>query len=59
MEITTEQVAEIESKISAVKETVAKVEELLADMKVCTGNSTKTLIFSAAKKQLQAAGIIA
>lgn len=55
MEITTEQIAEVEAKVASLKEVVAKAEELLADLKVCNGNSTKMLILSAVKKHLQAA----
>ena len=59
MEITTEQIAELESKIATAKEALAKAEEFLTDIKACNGASTEMLIYSAAKKQLQAVGIVA
>lgn len=52
MDITTEQIAEVEAKVTLLKEIISKSEELLKDIKVCTGQSTKALIFSAVKKQL-------
>ena len=55
--VTQEQIDAVESKVAQVKETVAKADELLADLKNCAGNSTKTLILSAVKKQLAGIGI--
>ena len=55
--ITQEQVEAVLAKVSSIKETLAKVDEMLADLSKCSGNSTKALIFSVVKKQLTALGI--
>lgn len=55
--ISQSQIDAILAKVTQAKETLAKVEEMMADLVKCSGNSTKTLIFSAAKKQLVALGI--
>ena len=39
-----EEIKEIESKIQTVKDSLTKVDELLADVKNCSGNTTKALI---------------
>ena len=43
-------IEEIETKITALEDTVSKMKALLADAKVCSSDITKTLIASALKK---------
>lgn len=41
---------EVEDKIEELEKTIAKIKELVADMKVCSSEITKTLVASAIKK---------
>lgn len=51
MDTTTNEVmAELEAKLIEVKTCVGQALELLADMKHCEGETTKSLVFQAAKK---------
>lgn len=43
-------IQEVEEKIEEVEKTLAKIRELIADMKVCSSEITKTLVASAIKK---------
>ena len=43
-------IEEIETKITALEETVGKIKELIADAKICNSDITKTLISSVVKK---------
>ena len=43
-------IEEIENKLNGLEEIVQKMQELIADAKVCSSEITKTLIFSAIKK---------
>ncbi len=43
-------IEEIESKLSALDETLAKLRALVADAKVCSSDITKALIMGAVKK---------
>ena len=55
--ISQEQIDAVLSKVSTIKDVIAKVDEMMTDLDKCSGNSTKNLIMSAVKKQLSAIGI--
>lgn len=50
METSNEAIVELETKLAEVKTCAMQALELLADMKRCEGDTTKSLIFQAAKK---------
>lgn len=43
-------IQEVEDKIEEVEKTIVKIKELVADMKVCSSEITKTLVASAIRK---------
>lgn len=50
MQTTEEALKELEAKLQPVKESLIKVDELLNDVKNCSGETTKALILQAIKK---------
>lgn len=55
--VTQEQIDAVGAKVNSLKEAVVRIDEMMVDLKNCSGNSTKSLILSAVKKQLSALGI--
>ena len=43
-------IEELENKMNALEDTISKMKDLLADLKICNSDITKTLISSAIKK---------
>jgi len=44
------EIDEIEKKLSDVKDVILKVEELISDIKVCSSDTSKTILLAAIKK---------
>lgn len=50
MQTTDESIKELEAKLAPVKEGILKIDELMRDIKNCSGDTTKSLILQAVRK---------
>lgn len=50
MQTIDESLKELEEKLHSVKDSIIKIDELLTDVKNCTGDTTKGLILQAIRK---------